>query len=65
VAKDHEGLATLDLAPIVQRGADVPVARRGYNDRREWVKLEEGLQEPFLRRLAAWVKAHPEEFITG
>lgn len=39
--------------------------RRGHDDQQGWVKLEEGLQEPFLRRLAAWVKAHPEEFITG
>jgi hypothetical protein len=39
--------------------------KHGYNERQEWVVLGEGLQSPFLRRLAAWVKAHPEEFITG
>jgi hypothetical protein len=38
--------------------------RRDYNERKEWIVVAEGLQSPFLRRLAAWVKVHPEEFIT-
>ncbi len=39
--------------------------RWGYDANGKWVMLGEGLKLPFLRRLAAWVKAHPAEFITG
>ena len=39
--------------------------RSGFDEQQKWVVLAEGLQLPFLRRLAAWVKAHPDEFITG
>src|SRR5262249_19857990 len=38
--------------------------RWGYDAAGQWVKLGEGFKVPFLRRLAAYVKAHPEEFIT-
>jgi hypothetical protein len=30
-----------------------------------WVVVEAGLRKPFLRRLAAYVKTHPQEFIRG
>jgi hypothetical protein len=39
--------------------------RRRFDEQERPVILQEGLQSPFIRRLAAWVKAHPEEFITG
>jgi hypothetical protein len=38
---------------------------RGYNEKKEWVRVKEGLQRPFLRRLAEYVRLHPEEFIVG
>jgi hypothetical protein len=36
---------------------------RGYNDKKEWVKLKRGLQHPFLKRLAEYVRSHRSEFI--
>jgi hypothetical protein len=37
--------------------------KRGYNDKKEWVKLARGLQYPFLHRLAEYVRSHRSEFI--
>jgi hypothetical protein len=37
--------------------------KRGYNDQKEWVKLERGLQHRFLHRLAEYIRSHRSEFI--
>lgn len=37
----------------------------GYDAEGKWVMVREGLKEPFARRLVAFVKARPMDFITG
>ena len=38
---------------------------RGYNTAGEWVVIREGLSGPFSKRLVAFVKSRPDQFITG
>jgi hypothetical protein len=44
---------------------DAYYERKKQNDNGRWFVVQVGLQKPFLSRLAAYVKSHPQEFITG
>lgn len=42
---------------------DAYFGKWGYNERGEFVQQRQGLQKPFLRRLADYVRSHQSEFI--
>ena len=64
---DSESVGEMSVsAELACRQFDDAYYKRSEQDASgDWVVVQVGLRNPFLQRLAAYVKAHPEEFITG